>query len=672
MYNFKQYYGEETVHFAGSQAEDQKNVTVIYGANGRGKTTIYRALMVALFGLAELSKDKEFGKKGDKYYICNLNAMQEDTDGAGIARVKVVFTHQGERYEIERVVASQLFKDGQVEEDFLSARLVHTDKNGRTNMYDREDEIASFVNQIFDRRMKDYFLFDGERIEQLMRDDQSQKKEVSKGIRNLLKLDALEDSVQAVSKLYANYQQEIIQAASGEYQTKLAEQQSKEKALVEKEAQLAAWREEIEAKERSVEDMDAKLKENRDLSEKVVAREQLTQQLKSLSGRKAEHLKKMREMNKTSFNLLMKHEYNRFYSEIELVRANLSNPYDIARELLEQILSDGRCAVCDTEFGPDSKQQKAVRLLLDKHQDYAYTREINDLKEEVRMVMERNRAAEERIQELLKEYKQIDNEQKRIQRAIETINEEIGESPNVDFRQIQQARDNAMGRIAELRDAIRRGTDEVERIAAEKRELDLLIAELEKKEAQKDTKVRMKEIAQTARDALRTIQNKFISEISREVERETTAVFRQFIDEESRKNLKEVRIEKDFSLQVLAWNGADFLPNLSSGQRQILSLSFIISLLRISGGTDDLLEIPLFMDTPFGRISGENRDNLLRLIPDMTPQWILLATDTEFTHKECIELRKTGRWGEVYRLVIPEPGKTNIVQDSVLGFQPER
>lgn len=670
--NFKQYYGEQTIYFAGHEVEKEKNVTVVYGANGRGKTTIYRALMVALFGVAELAKDKEMGKKGDIYYICNLNALQEDSDGSGIARVKVFFTHQGERFELERVIASQLFKDGQIEEDFLSAKLLHVDRDGRTNVYEREDEIAGMVNRIFDRRMKDYFLFDGERIEQLMRDDQSQKKEVAKGIRNLLKLDALEESVQAVTKLYSNYQQELLQAASGDYQTKLREQQMKEQAIVDIERDLELWREELEQKERDVSRIDDQLKGHREISEKVVAREQWTAQLKGLSARKAEHLKKMRDFNKASFNLLMKNEYSRFYSEIEHLRANMSNPYDIAKELLEKILADRKCAICDTDIEPDSKQQKAVQLLLDQYKDFAYTREVNDLKEEVRSVIERNKASEERIHELLKEYKDIDTELKKVQRAIDAINDEIGDSTNVDFRHMQQARDNASERIAELRGKISRGTDEHSRLTGEKRELDLLLKELEKKEAAKDTKVRMKEIAQTAKEALRHIQNKFIGEISREIERETTTVFRAFIDVESRNNLKEVRIEKDFSLQVIAWNGANFLPNLSSGQRQILSLSFIISLLRISGGTDKMLEIPLFMDTPFGRISGENRDNLLRLIPEMTPQWVLLATDTELTRVECNELRKTGRWGEVYRLRIPTAGQTEIIRDSVLGFQPDR
>lgn len=672
LFNFKQYYGEQTIHFAGFPADSSQNVTVVYGANGKGKTTIYRALMVSLFGVAELAKDKVMGKKGDIYYICNLNALRESGDGSGMVRVKVFFSHQGEYFELERMLVSQLFDDNQVQEDFLSASLLHIDREGRAHTYDREDDIAGIVNRIFDRRMKDYFLFDGERIEHLMRDEQSQKKEVAKGIKNLLKLDALDESLQVVTKLYTNYHQEVQKAASGEYRTKLAEQQAKEQAIAKLEENVDGWRAELELKETQIAQIDDQLKGFQEISEKVIRREHLTGQLKDLTARKSVQLAKIREFTKHGFNLLMKDEYTRFYSELEHTRSNLSNPYDIAKELLQKILADRKCVICDSDVTPDSKQHKAVQLLIEQHQEGSHTRELLDLKEEVRSMIERNKTTSERSGELLQGYNVINKEIKKLQKAIDDISEGIGQSPNTDFRNLQTARNNLSERIQELRLQLNGGGDELNRLKTEKREIDLIIKELEKKETQKDIKVKMKDIAGATKDALKSIQTNFVDEISREVEQLTTTNFRKFIDEDSRQNLREVKIEKDFSLQVLAWNGANFLPNLSSGQRQILSLSFIISLLSISGGTDKTLEIPLFMDTPFGRISGENRDNLLRLIPDMTPQWILLATDTEFTRVECAELRKTGRWGEAHRLHIPEAGKTEVIRESVLGFQPDR
>lgn len=69
------------------------------------------------------------------------------------------------------------------------------------------------------------------------------------------------------------------------------------------------------------------------------------------------------------------------------------------------------------------------------------------------------------------------------------------------------------------------------------------------------------------------------------------------------------------------------------------------------------------MDTPFGRISGENRDNLIQQIPEMTNHWILLLTDTELTKIEQNAFDHYGRVGKVYELV-NEEGRTRIEEKS--------
>jgi len=83
--------------------------------------------------------------------------------------------------------------------------------------------------------------------------------------------------------------------------------------------------------------------------------------------------------------------------------------------------------------------------------------------------------------------------------------------------------------------------------------------------------------------------------------------------------------------------------------------------------------MPLLMDTPFGRLSGENRDNLLSYLPKKTSQWIFLATDTELTKVEANVLRNTGKWGEAHELVLVNQGMTRINRfENPLLFTPKR
>ncbi len=90
-----------------------------------------------------------------------------------------------------------------------------------------------------------------------------------------------------------------------------------------------------------------------------------------------------------------------------------------------------------------------------------------------------------------------------------------------------------------------------------------------------------------------------------------------------------------------------------------MSIAFIAALAGAAAGTD-VLEMPLFMDTPFGRLSQEHRKNLIENVPKWCTQWILLATDTEFGRFEAKILRNTKRWSKLYILKGMGPGSTKI------------
>lgn len=138
-----------------------------------------------------------------------------------------------------------------------------------------------------------------------------------------------------------------------------------------------------------------------------------------------------------------------------------------------------------------------------------------------------------------------------------------------------------------------------------------------------------------------------------------TKYFRQLLDDESKQTLRDVVVNSDYSIQVYDRWQKPFLANISSGQRQIMSIAFIAALAGAAAGTE-ILEMPLFMDTPFGRLSHEHRQNLLQNVPKWCTQWILLATDTEFGRLEANILRSTENWTKFYVLKGAGAGSTKI------------
>jgi DNA sulfur modification protein DndD len=151
----------------------------------------------------------------------------------------------------------------------------------------------------------------------------------------------------------------------------------------------------------------------------------------------------------------------------------------------------------------------------------------------------------------------------------------------------------------------------------------------------------------------------FTGKIKEVVGNYATEYFKLLIDKEGYEVLRSIIVSEDYSLQVLdRWN-QPFLANISAGQRQIMSISFIIALAK-AASSDNLLGLPLFMDTPFGRLSSTHRGNLISILASIAGQWILLATDTEFRKQEAAALQKSGNWSKFYYLKPDGKGNTII------------
>jgi DNA sulfur modification protein DndD len=99
----------------------------------------------------------------------------------------------------------------------------------------------------------------------------------------------------------------------------------------------------------------------------------------------------------------------------------------------------------------------------------------------------------------------------------------------------------------------------------------------------------------------------------------------------------------DFNLEVIDRYGQQARPELSAGERQVLSLSFITAMAQVSEE-----EAPLVMDTPFGRLSSHHRNSIAEKLPQLTSQLVLFVTDEELRDEARRNLEP--RIGAEYRL----------------------
>ena len=150
--NFRQYYGEQTIDFA---CDSSRHVTVIRGINGAGKTSLFTALNWCLYG----ESTDEMGE------FMSKRAVTEDT-GIVETSIQLGFRHDGLRYVAARKCEGYLREQAiqaQSKEEFTLSQI------GTDGQLISIKNPNLKVGSILPAEVREYFFFDGEKIDNFAR-----------------------------------------------------------------------------------------------------------------------------------------------------------------------------------------------------------------------------------------------------------------------------------------------------------------------------------------------------------------------------------------------------------------------------------------------------------------------------------------------------------------------
>lgn len=378
LVNFRQF-RNEAIDFAGG--EDGKNVTIIIGENGTGKTTFAQAFFWCLYGETEFS-DKS---------MLNKMVATEMRPGQDIKVQVELKLHHGEvDYTLIREQTYRKDTANRIKADNTVFDIATKDASGNTT-YVKKSQCESEVKSILPKELSRYFFFDGERIEKMSKDISNGKKatDFAEAVKGLLGLNAMYSAIQ-------HFNPRVKSSVISSYEASYNSQSN---------AKIQEYTDTIERCKTSISDIDTRIEElDAEIESAQTRKMEKSAEIKQyaegeeLQSKKERLLKKITATEKSKSNVYkaITRDFNgnlsSFFS-ISLVKSALQFlsekdfagkdiPYMHAKTI-EYLLKQKVC-ICGTHLDEGTIPYNKVRELIDFLPPQSISTAIRDFKNESR------------------------------------------------------------------------------------------------------------------------------------------------------------------------------------------------------------------------------------------------------------------------------------------------
>lgn len=374
--NFRQF-RNEYIEFA--QGSDGKNVTIIIGDNGTGKTTFAQAFFWCMYGETEFS---------DKNMLNKLVAAEMKPGQESKVQVTLKLTHGNVSYTLMREQTYRKDYSNRIKGDNTVFDIAIKDANGNTS-YVKKTLCEGEVKSILPKELSRYFFFDGERIEKMSKDISTGKKatDFAEAVKGLLGLNAMFSAIQHFNPRIKN---SVINSYESSYSagsnTKIQEYTRTIEHCKEEIARIDARLEELENQiEQATSRKAEKVEEIKQYAEGEELQRQKEKLLQRIETAKASRSTVIKEISR-SFNANM----SSFFSASLILRSlNFLSSKDFAgkdipfmhAKTIEYLLKQKVC-ICGTHLDEGSVPYNKVKELIDFLPPQSISTTISDFKKE--------------------------------------------------------------------------------------------------------------------------------------------------------------------------------------------------------------------------------------------------------------------------------------------------
>jgi DNA sulfur modification protein DndD len=663
--NFRQYLGKQEIIFAFGK---KKNVTIIHGENGFGKTCFLNSLLWGFYGKEGLTKDLP----NPQHIIPDTIRVSSTSPNDEVASVQIDFSHNDLDYTLVRSITlgQELASLGE-ETDFELSVL---QADGQTKYYQKR-EAQKVIDSMLPPDLRELFFFNGERIDHLAMEENKLK--IRDSVRGLLGLQLIEQSVADLrsQNVRGKLMKEIQDNADEETAQMIQQETTKQSALSQKKLALETCRENQQAVAKKLEAINANLEANREARE-------LQQRRTILENELIERQKALQDLEKQLTDLISTESYSLFCTELinrgeaitHRLRAEGRIPARVMNDFIEDLLKAEAC-ICGTCLPKDSEKWSKVAEQLTKAGDPEFNRSVGDLDKAIGAIKASITRTRQSLGDLVVKRSELVDRIAAIKEELSEIKEKLDAKEDQEVHQLESERQRQDSRRADLHREEGALQKEIEDLEAElirlRNEIGSRNLRLEEGQRAQRRLQRLDETVDLFSQILEMESEDLRKELGYEIERVFSLITLQDY---------KLRLTEEFSLRLTRnMMGTNGLVEVDvahgTGHRQVMSLVFIASLVALAQRRKAIGSIlkdlqggdyPLIMDSPFGQLGGNFRSAIARHVPALSPQNIVLVSSSQYEGDVEKELGASERIGKRYLMSYRGPSKREDARDQIL------
>lgn len=624
--NFGVYDGQQSIRL--SPPSRTRNIVLVGGLNGCGKTTLLDALQLVLYG-KHASGSNRGSLAYDDYLAKLIHSAADKSEGA---RIGLQFRHnsEGKEHRIWVQRSWSVSERGGVREHF------EVEHNGSLDPVLAE-AWGEHVHEYMPSSIANLFLFDGEKIAELAKPESSTKI-LASGIASLLGLDLLDQLSTDIKLLERRKRVDHVDDA---HQSKIVQQEAEMAAAEERYQQIhqeeASARHQLDQAQKALDTLNERFQ--REGGDAIEQRHKLEAEGKAVVSSIEETEKALKELAAGSAPMLL------LMPEIEALVAQSEREASAAQAASFAATLAERDAQAVKVLGHAEAPEPVVSVLTeflarDRHERTAVAQteryiELSPAASTILSSLHTSVLPDQRAR-ATKLVTRI--EAKRVE--LDQIERKLAAVPSSEaIASLQTERDQARVRVDEARARHAGLYAELERCkrAREQQKRKLARLHMEEVEARfaKEDGARTRRYVETVGCVLRAFRVRLVEHHVQQIASLVLDSLEQLLRKQNM--ISRLRIDPQrFALELFDHCGNALAPErLSAGERQLLAVSLLWGLARASGRP-----LPAVIDTPLGRLDSTHRSHLVtHYFPRASHQVLLLSTDEEINETYYKKLR---------------------------------